>query len=273
MKTKLLALVCLLCALPTFGQVYMNGGVIMQQDLNAASPSFNPTAPYSGAATTVTISCTTPSPTIYYTTDGSTPTHASSSGTSVAIASTSTLKAICAASNYDDSAVTSGTYTISGGGLNYGYTSVGATNAGSFNSYVFGTQFTAGANAAGYSVTSCSAYFTTKDGTSPIFQCAIYTDSSNAPNTKVCASTDITIVTVPGWTASTSQLTGCGTLAANTKYWVFLTVNGNGTNINYDGATGSKYKGSVSYGSWPTPLGAVGGDWGSVSLYITVTAN
>ncbi len=40
MKNKVLALVCLLCALPAFGQVYISGGLIAQQDLNAASPTF-----------------------------------------------------------------------------------------------------------------------------------------------------------------------------------------------------------------------------------------
>jgi glucosylceramidase len=78
----------------------------------AATPSFWPGAgTYS--PTQITLSDTTANSTIYYTTDGSTPTTSSPAYTGpVAISSTSTVKAIAAATGYSSSAVASATYTV-----------------------------------------------------------------------------------------------------------------------------------------------------------------
>ena len=82
----------------------------------AATPSFSPVAGSFTSVQTVTISDTTPSATIYYTTNGSAPTTASSlfgsSPISVPISSTETLEAIAVATNYSNSAVQSGVYSI-----------------------------------------------------------------------------------------------------------------------------------------------------------------
>jgi Chitobiase/beta-hexosaminidase C-terminal domain/Right handed beta helix region/DUF5010 C-terminal domain len=77
-----------------------------------AAPSFSPAPGSFSSAQSVTISDTTAGASIYYTTDGSTPTTSSTlySGP-VAIAATTTLKAIANNSN-GSSSVTSGTYTI-----------------------------------------------------------------------------------------------------------------------------------------------------------------
>jgi hypothetical protein len=79
----------------------------------AATPTFNvPAGPYSSAQT-VTISSTTPSATIYYTTDGSTPTTSSTAYTGpITVSTTETVNAIAIATGYSASAVGSAAYTI-----------------------------------------------------------------------------------------------------------------------------------------------------------------
>src|SRR5207249_8708058 len=78
-----------------------------------APPSFNPAGGSFVGSVTVTMSTTTSGATIYYTTDGSTPTTASSVYTvPVPLTTTTTLRAMAAASGMTNSSVTSATYTI-----------------------------------------------------------------------------------------------------------------------------------------------------------------
>ena len=79
----------------------------------AATPNFSVPAGTYSSAQSVTLSCSTASSTIYYTTNGTTPTHSSSVYSSaITVSSTETIEAICSASGYTDSAVASATYTI-----------------------------------------------------------------------------------------------------------------------------------------------------------------
>src|SRR5437588_732821 len=79
----------------------------------AATPTFSPAAGTYASAQSVTISDTTAGATIYYTTDGSTPTTASTKYVSaISVASSSTIKAIATASGFSTSAVGSAAYTI-----------------------------------------------------------------------------------------------------------------------------------------------------------------
>ena len=89
--------------------------------LTVAAPVFKPDGTTSFRGTqTVEISCATPGASIYYTTDGTTPT---SSGTAysgaISLTSTTTVKAIAVKTDMNDSAVTAATFTrrsSSGGG-------------------------------------------------------------------------------------------------------------------------------------------------------------
>ena len=81
----------------------------------AATPTFSPAAGAYGPAQTVTISDATSGASIYYTTNGTTPTTASTHYTSpVTVSATETLEAIATASGYTQSAVGSAAYTING---------------------------------------------------------------------------------------------------------------------------------------------------------------
>src|SRR5208283_3122151 len=79
----------------------------------AATPTFSPVAGSYTGTQTVTISCSTPASTIYYTTDGSTPTPLSTVYSSpIAVSTSETVKAIATASGYTQSAVGTAVYTI-----------------------------------------------------------------------------------------------------------------------------------------------------------------
>jgi hypothetical protein len=79
----------------------------------AAAPTLSPAAGTYTSAQTVTISDTTAGASIYYTTDGTTPTTSSTAYTSpIAVNATETIEAFAVASGYSPSAVTSATYTL-----------------------------------------------------------------------------------------------------------------------------------------------------------------
>jgi arabinogalactan endo-1,4-beta-galactosidase len=93
------------------------GGSTGTTQATAATPAFSPAAGAYTTAQTVTISDTTAGATIYYTTNGTTPTSASTvySGaiTIPATPGTETIEAIAVASGYTNSSVASAVYTMS----------------------------------------------------------------------------------------------------------------------------------------------------------------
>jgi sugar lactone lactonase YvrE len=89
----------------------------------AASPVFDPLPGAYTSAQNVTLSSATPGSVIYYTTDGSTPTHSSAiySAPIVVSGASATIRAFAFAAGYDDSPVVTGNYQITtinfGGGF------------------------------------------------------------------------------------------------------------------------------------------------------------
>lgn len=89
--------------------------LVVTTSAQAATPTFSPAAGSYSSTQNVTISCATPSSTIYYTTNGSTPTTSSSVYSSpVSVSASSTVKAIATAAGFTQSAVASAAYTITG---------------------------------------------------------------------------------------------------------------------------------------------------------------
>ncbi len=83
------------------------------QSTTTATPTFSPAAGTYSTAQTVTISDATPGASIYYTTDGTTPTASSTPYTgAVTVSSSETLNAIAVATGFATSAVGSAAYTI-----------------------------------------------------------------------------------------------------------------------------------------------------------------
>ncbi len=82
----------------------------------AATPTFSPTSgDFASGPVVVTITSATSGATIYYTTDGSTPTDSSSSivnGGTVSLAASTFLKAIASHAGDTDSDITQGTYVV-----------------------------------------------------------------------------------------------------------------------------------------------------------------
>jgi hypothetical protein len=82
---------------------------------NVATPTFSPAAGSYGPAQTVTISSATPGATIYYTTNGTTPTTSSPQYTAPITVSTSeTVEALAVKTGYTNSAIGSAAYVING---------------------------------------------------------------------------------------------------------------------------------------------------------------
>ena len=80
-----------------------------------ATPTFSPVAGSYGPAQTVTISSTTSGTTIYYTTNGTTPTTSSTQYTApITVSTTETVKALAVKTGYTNSAIGSAAYTIDG---------------------------------------------------------------------------------------------------------------------------------------------------------------
>jgi hypothetical protein len=83
----------------------------------AATPTFSEPAGTYTTAQSVSLSCSTPNSTIYYTANDTQPNHSSSVySTAITVSATETIEAICTATGYSDSAVSSSLYTINTSG-------------------------------------------------------------------------------------------------------------------------------------------------------------
>ena len=98
---------------------------------NVATPTFSPAAGRYTEAQTVTISCATEGTTIYYTTDGSTPTASSTRYTQpIPVEETTTLKAIAINADNEESPVATAKYSIGNSLLYESASSYDQTNTG-----------------------------------------------------------------------------------------------------------------------------------------------
>ena len=108
------------------GKVYIGAqgeldayGLLGSGSGQAATPTFSPAPGTYTAALPVTISDATTGATIYYTTDGTTPTNQSTTYTGpITVSSTETIEAIATASGMTNSALATATYTIQSSGGN-----------------------------------------------------------------------------------------------------------------------------------------------------------
>jgi len=99
-------------------QATLEAAFLPTSESPAATPTFSLAAGTYASTQSVTISDATSGATIYYTTNGTTPTTSSSvysAGNAITVASTETLEAIATASGYAQSAVATATYTINSG--------------------------------------------------------------------------------------------------------------------------------------------------------------
>jgi N-acetylneuraminic acid mutarotase len=140
-----------------------------------ATPTFSPAAGTYTGAQSVTISDTALDATIYYTTDGTTPTTSSTIYTSaITVSSTETIEAIAVASGDTSSAVASATYTIS---------SSGATAATPTFSPLAGS-FTSAQTVTISDATSGATIYYTTNGTTPTTSSTQYTGAITVSSTE-----------------------------------------------------------------------------------------
>ncbi len=153
----------------------------------AITPSFTPAAGTFSSAQAVTITTGTPSATIYYTTNGSTPTTSSAVYSApIMVSATGTLQAIAVATGYSNSTVGSAAYTISSAAATPNLTPA----AGTYSSTQAVTIST--------TTPSATIYYTT-DGSTPTTSSSVY----SGPITVSATETVQAIAVASGYSNST----------------------------------------------------------------------
>lgn len=166
----------------------------------------------------------------------------------------------------------------SGGGNTVTYGSTTQIDVDYGNSGVaFATPIYTGTNASGYS--SPTINYWVGSPVSASFDLGLYADSSLAPGSRICHASTGTITPSSG--VNSLAISGCGTLTANTTYWIGYLVNNDTIQqgiastfkcyTTVPGYIGTVYN-AGSFSSLPTPFGT-GTPTGSgcYSFSVTVT--
>ena len=178
------------CQISKIVITYEDGGSTTE---TCATPTFNPAAGEVAAGTEVTISSTTSDATIYYTTDGSTPsTTNGTQGSTVTINNDCTVKAIAVKEGAEDSDVATAEYTImqaiSGYNIDFendldSYVDWDFVNIGNSNTAIDahgGSKYGANINDSGNAVTTASITTKAKIANPTTFTCYVSKTSSNS---------------------------------------------------------------------------------------------
>jgi glucosylceramidase len=177
------------------------GGTTTPPEQQAATPTFSPAGGTFTAAQKISLADSTSGVSIYYTTDGTTPTETSSlfsSATPIAISSTTTINAIAAGSGYLNSTVASATYTIN----------LPAAATPTF-SPAPGTFTTAQSVTLSDATTGASIYYTT-DGTTPTASSTLFSATSPIA---VAATTTIKAIAVAVGYSNSAVASGTFTIS------------------------------------------------------------
>ena len=222
----------------------------------AATPTFSPAAGSYTSTQSVTISDTTPGITIYYTTNGTTPTTASTKYTgAISVSASETIEAIAIATGYTNSAVASATYTIT----LQAATPVFSVKAGTYSSSqtVSITDATAGATiyytTNGLTPSASSTRYTgaiTISATETLEAIAIASGYSNSAVASAIYTITLPTAATPvfspvaGTYTSTQSVTISGSTTGATIYYT--------TNGTTPSASATKYTGAISVSSTET---------------------
>ncbi len=166
-------------------------------DIPAATPAFSPVPGTYPSAQQVTVTDSTTGASIFYTTDGTTPTTSSTHYTgAITVSATTTIKAIATAAGFVTSAVASGTYTIEIPAATPTFSPVGGT-------YASAQQVTISDSTSGASI------FYTTNGTTP-------TTSSTAYTGAITVSATTTIKAIASATGSLNSAVATATYTIET---------------------------------------------------------
>jgi hypothetical protein len=245
---------------------------------NAATPTFSIAGGTYNATQTITINDTTPSATIYYTTNGMMPTTSSTKYTgAISVSSTETLKAIATADNYVASSIASATYTIS------------PPAATPTFSLAVGTYSAAQTVTISDTSSNATIYYTTDGITTPTINSTKYTGPiivsttetiqaiAIAPGFSSSAVASATYTITPNFTISGTAVTvTAGTTSGNTSIVSLTPVGGFTGSVALTAVITSGPSGGIqptlSFGS-TTPVSFTGATAGTATLTITTTAS
>jgi len=246
-----------------FGTVFEVGAV------STASPRFSPPAGTYTAAQMVAITAPTPDSTIYYTTNGDTPTSSSTKYTAkISVTSSETIKAIAIATGLPSSSIATAAYQLAipavltsptsgsilagsdvtftwsaGSGITNYELYVGTTGAGSNNLYNSGEITTTSDTVSGIPTNGEAIYVRLYSKTSGLSQYYDYTFTA----AELATLTSPT----PGSTLAGPSVTFTWTsIPGNTGYWLFLGTTGVGSKDLLD--SGETAATSVTFSALPT---------------------